>query len=117
VRVVHRPTGDGDANTIATTGEYADSWFSQARGLMFRRSIPEDYALVFRFSETKSRDLHMVFVPFSIDAVWLIDGTVERTARLKPWIGLAKAQADTILELPAGAASHVNPGDTIEIVE
>jgi len=116
VRVVHR--GDGGERTLATTVETADGVLAKARGLMFRRSIPDDYALVFRFDGAGRRDLHMLFVPFDIDAVWLRDGRVERVARLRAWLGIDRgAPADTVIELPAGAASDVEVGDEVELVE
>ncbi|WP_234972319.1 DUF192 domain-containing protein [Halobaculum gomorrense] len=102
---------------LATQVDVADSFGSQARGLMFRRSVPEEYALMFRFEEADSRSLHMLFVPFAIDAVWLVDGEVTKVKRLRPWIGLGWGTADTVIELPAGAAEDVEPGDSVEIVE
>ena len=83
---------------------------------MFRRSIPDDYGLVFRFDTAKKRDLHMLFVPFPIDAVWIVDREVTGVKRLRPWIGLGRANADTIVELPAGAADGVEVGDTVDVV-
>ena len=109
VRVLH----DGDV--LATEVDLADTTLARARGLMFRRSIPDDYALVFRFPAVGRRDVHMLFVPFPIDVVWLADGAVERVKTLRPWIGLGSARADLMLELPAGAAAGVEPGDSITI--
>ncbi|MFO7834377.1 MAG: DUF192 domain-containing protein [Halohasta sp.] len=118
MRLVHRPAGDAASETVlATEIATADSFWARTRGLMFRRSIPDDYALVFRFDEPGSRDLHMLFVPFAIDAVWLVDGEVIAVERLRPWLGLAKATADTVVELPAGAAADVEPGDTVALVD
>ena len=118
MRLVHRPAEDvASEAVIATEIEVADSFLSRACGLMFQRSIPEDYGLVFRFDEPASRDLHMVFVPFPIDAVWLVDDEVTAVERLRPWIGLGKATADTVLELPAGAAADIKPGDTVTLVD
>jgi hypothetical protein len=113
VHLVHER--DGTESTLATRVDVADSVFSQARGLMFRRSIPEDYALAFPFTSTKSRDLHMVFVPFDIDAVWTVDGRVTHVKRLAAWSGRGKAAADAIFELPAGAAAGVEPGDRVHL--
>jgi hypothetical protein len=115
VRVVHRPS-DGSERTLATNVERADSFLGRARGLMFRRSIPESHALVFRFARPVTRGLHMVFVPFDIDAVWVVDGRVDRVKRLRAWRGFGRGRADTILELPAGVADGVDPGDRIETV-
>jgi len=118
VRLVHRPANDSaPEGVLATEIEFADSFVARTRGLMFRRSLPDDYALVFRFDEPGSRDLHMVFVPFAIDAVWLVDDEVTAVERLRPWLGLGKATADTVVELPAGAAADVEPGDRIALVD
>ena len=126
MRVIHRSGAidpeDGSPSTpservLADDVEVADSFLSQARGLMFRRSVPDDYALVFRFEEPDSQSLHMAFVPFAIDAIWLVDGEGSKVKRLRPWIGLGWGTADTVIELPAGAADGVEPGDTVEIVE
>ncbi len=84
---------------------------------MFRRSVPDDYALVFRFDEAERRSLHMLFVPFPIDALWMVDGEVTKRARLSGWTGLGWGIADTIVELPAGAADGVDEGDSVELVE
>jgi len=57
----------------------------------------------------------MVFVPFDIDAVWVVDGVVTAVRRLQAWWGYASHRADLILELPAGAAATIKPGDGITI--
>ena len=82
---------------------------------MFRRSIPEEYALVFPFNGVESRTLHMLFVPFAIDAVWLVNGEVTATARLSPFVGIGRGDADTVVELPAGAADAVAVGDEVVV--
>ena len=116
MRLVHDPAG-GDSRTLADDVDVARSTLEQARGLMFRGSIPDGYALVFPFGGAESRWLHMLFVPFSIDALWLVDGEVTATARLAPFVGLARGRADTIVELPAGAADAVVVGDEVRLVE
>jgi uncharacterized membrane protein (UPF0127 family) len=116
VRLVHR-SDDGQRGTLATEVETADSFLSKAKGLMFRRSIPDDYALVFRFDEVAARDVHMVFVPFPLDVLWLQDGEVARKERLSPWTGLAEAEADQLIELPAGSADGVSVGDEVRLEE
>ena len=114
MRVVHEPT-DGAPRTIATQVDVADGILSQGRGLMLRRSIPDDYALVFPFGRAKKRGLHMLCVPFPIDAVWLVNGEVEAVNRLSAWIGHGRARADTVVELPAGAADGVEVGDRVRV--
>jgi hypothetical protein len=117
--VVWRPsddTGDVDGeHVLATTVETADSTLSQMRGLMGRSSIPDDYALAFRFSSVGRRSVHMLFVRFPIDVLWLRDETVVAKKTLSPWTGLGAEKADTLLELPAGAANDVSAGDTVEL--
>jgi uncharacterized membrane protein (UPF0127 family) len=104
---------DGDTRTLASTVDTADSFLAQARGLMFQRSIPDDYALVFPFGDPDVRDAHMVFVPFDIDAVWIEDEEVQHVQRLSAWTGRGNARCDTLVELPAGAADDVHVGDRV----
>ena len=115
MKLVYR-RDDGD-RTLAASVETADTFLAQARGLMFRRSVPEDYALAFRFREAERRSLHMVFVPFDIDALWVRDGRVEQKRRLSAWTGLGWGVADAIFELPAGAADGVEEGDAVALTE
>jgi uncharacterized membrane protein (UPF0127 family) len=113
-----RPDGerDGDdARVLASRVDVADSSLARARGLMFRRSVPADYALAFPFDGAAVRALHMLFVPFDIDAVWTVDGRVRRVERLDAWTGLARAEADLVFELPAGGAAAVTAGDRVEL--
>ena len=114
MRVVH-DDGTRTGTVLAGTVDTADSFLTQARGLMFRRSIPDDYALVFRFDGVASRDVHMVFVPFALDVLWLVDGEVQRKERLSAWTGIAKARADQLIELPAGSADRVDVGDEVRV--
>lgn len=104
-----------EGRELASSVEVADSIPTRARGLMFKRSIPDDYALVFMFDRAATRSVHMVFVRFPIDVLWVVDDVVERAAQLSPWVGFARARADTIIELPAGACSAVAPGDTVQV--
>lgn len=106
-----------DGEVLATEVEIADSLIAKARGLMFRRSIPDDYALVFPFDTAERRSVHMVFVPFPITVVWLVDERVERVDRLPPWTGLAWGRADTLIELPADRADTIEERDRIRLEE
>ena len=122
MRLIHEPAESGseggqpgESRTLATEVEVADSFFARMRGLMFRRSVPEEYALVFRFERPSVRSLHMLFVPFPVDAVWLVEGEVQQVEQLRPWTGFAWARGDVILELPAGAADAVEPGDRVRL--
>ncbi|WP_135301997.1 DUF192 domain-containing protein [Haloarcula amylovorans] len=111
--VVHDP--EGRSRTIAATVDRAETMFEQSRGLMFRRSIPEDYALVFPFDSVGRRFIHMLFVRFPLDVIWLADETVQRVSTLHPWRSMGYAKADAVLELPAGAADGVEAGDSVVV--
>jgi uncharacterized membrane protein (UPF0127 family) len=118
-RVVHEP-GQGGERVLATEVEVADSALARARGLMFRSSVPDGYALVMEMGtgllgRPGRQAVHMLFVRFPLDVVWLVDDEVERVARLRPWRGVASARADRILELPASAADGVESGDTVRV--
>lgn len=106
-----------DGETLADDVEVADGFVSRAVGLMFRRSVPDGYALVFEFSRERRVGLHMLFVPFPIDAVFLDpDGRVVSLRRLRPWLGYASERAETVVELPAGAADGIKEGDVLVFV-
>jgi Uncharacterized conserved protein len=106
---------------LATEVELAESIRARGIGLMFRSSLPEEHALVMEmgsglFGRPGRQMVHMLFVRFPIDVVWLVESTVQRVARMRPWRSFASARADCILELPAGTASDVEPGDTVRVV-
>lgn len=60
----------------------------------------------------------MLGVPAPIDAVFVdAAGVVLRVARLRPWLGFAAhPRAAAVLEVPAGAAAGVRPGDRLDIL-
>jgi len=113
VQLVHE-SGD-TPRILATDVDVADTMLSRMRGLMGRSSIPSSYALVFGFDDVGTRTVHMLFVRTALDVVWLVDHQVQRVATLSPWTGLARASADTLIELAPGAAADVSPGDTIRV--
>jgi uncharacterized membrane protein (UPF0127 family) len=113
MRVVHDP--DGAGRTLATQVDRAESMVEQARGVMFRRSLPDGYALVFPFDGVGRRFIHMLFVAVSLDVLWVADGEVQQVKRMHPWRSFGYAKADTVLELPAGAAQGVSAGDTVVV--
>ena len=119
-RIVHEPADDREERVLATEVEFADSMLARARGLMFRASIPEEYALVMEmgtglFGRPSVQAVHMLFVRFPIDVVWLVDDEVQQVAHMRPWRSIASARADRILELPAGNAEAVESGDTVRV--
>jgi uncharacterized membrane protein (UPF0127 family) len=102
---------DGDTDKIiAGEVELADSFWRRFRGLMFRRRFPPGKALFFKFNKPGCRGVHMYFVWFPIDLVYLDSSfnVVEVRARLKPWrVYWPKAVAKYLIELPARAVTRV----------
>ena len=122
MQVVHER--DGERRVLASTVELADTFSTQTKGLMFRESLPEDYAMVFEFEDppwwtpgvlAHLRSIHMLFVKVPLDVLWIHEGRVTQVSTLSPWTGLGLARADTIVELPAGAAAAVEPGDSVHV--
>lgn len=129
MEIRHDPVDDAggrDGRVLASNVEVAESLGEQTKGLMFREELPADYAMVFRFGEppwwtpkplANLRSIHMLFVKMPLDVLWLHDGVVQRVSTLSPWTGFGLDRADTIVELPAGAADGVSAGDRVTVVE
>jgi len=125
MRVLHEPD-PGGTRVLATAVERPASALAHAKGLRFRRELPEDYAFVMDVAGGSSLPLlggprwtvvDMLFVHVPLDVLWLAEGEVVGTKRLRPWTGVGAGKADTVIELPAGAASDVTVGDTVRVVE
>jgi hypothetical protein len=102
--------------------EVANSLWARFMGLMGRRSLADGDGLFL----TGSNGIHMFFMRFPIDAVFVgragSDGerpvlSVHRA--LRPWTGLVPLVrgADGVLELPVGAieSSGTLPGDRLRL--
>ena len=105
---------------LATRVELADSFGARFMGLMGRPPLPPGDGLWL----TRTSNIHMFFMRFPIDAVFLgrpaADGTrrvVAAHANLRQWTSVVwyARGADSCLELPAGtaAASATAVGDII----
>lgn len=99
-----------DGTVVATKVEFADTLFRQMKGLMFRRSIPKDYAMIFDVRRERYVDIHMMFVKFPLDVVYLNRDRriIDIKPALKPWVGFAlpKSPAQYVIELPAGSVER-----------
>jgi uncharacterized membrane protein (UPF0127 family) len=93
--------------------ELASVW-EQTRGAI-GRGVGD--GLWFRFDEPMWRFLHMLGVDEPVVALFVVDGVVSKRATLRPWVGAAVGQADTILELPADCdlADEIEPGDEVVV--
>lgn len=94
----------------------ADSLLAKAVGVMGRRGVPDETALVFPCDDVDRRFVHMIGVREPIRVWWVRDGALERSAHLSPWIGSGAADADLVVELPADAPD-LEPGTRVEIRE
>ncbi len=102
---------------------FADTAFQKFRGLMFRNRKEVDYAMVFDFGRASknSAAIHMLFVFFPIDVVYLLNGKVvdlyKGVTPFTPYIE-PKERADTLIELPQGAiwTSGIKLGDEIATI-
>jgi uncharacterized membrane protein (UPF0127 family) len=73
---------------IAKNIEFAKNILSQMIGLMFRKNIPFDYAMIFVLKKPSSVDVHMFFVFFPISVIFLDEKKkISGLAVLNPWIG------------------------------
>lgn len=105
-----------DGRTIAARVRLADSFWLRFRGLMLSPPLAEDEGLLL----LGSGSIHMLFMRFPIDAVFLDrENTVRHVAReLRPWTGSAICPgACACLELAAGAAADLGEGDRLRIEE
>ncbi len=87
---------------------------------MFRKSIPEGYAMVFDLHYERSVSIHMLFVPFPIDLIFL-DGDRIITGvrpRLNSWIGYATARRSSqfVIETPAGTLERYELSDGMRLI-
>jgi len=99
---------------------FANTPFEKFRGLMFRNRRDVNYALVFDFKKVlkNSAAIHMFFVFFPIDVVYLRDSKVVDLHReVKPFTAYLapKTRSDTLIELPQGTIwrSGISVGDEI----
>ncbi|MGC8816761.1 MAG: DUF192 domain-containing protein [Candidatus Hadarchaeum sp.] len=96
--------------TIARRVMLANSFFSRLRGLMFRKSLLPGEALFFIFARPGRNSVHMFFVRFPIDLIYLDAGfrVVEVRNSLRPWrFHRSRVVSSYLIELPAGTVSRL----------
>jgi len=90
---------------LATKTKNCKTIFSKAKGLMFTRER-ENEGLIFKFNTEQKWSIHMLFVFYPIDVLWLDKNkkVVDLRKELKPFILSAKPKQESsyIIELPAG---------------
>ena len=89
----------------------ADNPWTRFLGLQGRKSLALDEGMLFR----PAGSIHMFFMRFPIDAVFcdreLVVLHVERG--LQPWRTAGKRGAKVVIELRAGAAAGLEPGEQL----
>lgn len=107
-------TGKG---TVAADVRPAHGLVSRTRGLMFRAGLADGEALDIR----PCGSIHMMFMRFPIDAVFYDrDHRVTKVAKnVRPWTGVALGGkgARGVIEMRAGSASSLEPGDLLEFAD
>ena len=84
---------------IISNVERADTTFKRAFGLMLRTHIKSDYGLLFSFVGQTTCDVHMLFVPFDIDIIFLdCNNAVIDSCTLKAWTGRYKVDCCSFIE-------------------
>ncbi|MCX9009749.1 MAG: DUF192 domain-containing protein [Candidatus Methanoperedens sp.] len=97
---------------IAKNIELARTVPGQMLGLMFRSSIPPDYAMVFIMKRPSFIILHMLFMRFPIDVILLDEEKrIIWLSRLNPWSGYkAMGNIKYIIETGAGTIERYSLG-------
>ena len=89
--------------------QVADNFLQRLRGLMLRS--PESLPLGTGLLIAPCNSIHMMFMRFAIDVVYLAeDYTVVKTVKnVRPWLGISacfKKGTWAVLELPIGSIEH-----------
>ena len=103
--------------TIIKKSVFIDDILSKYIGLMF--SIKKDRALIFKFKDEKIISLHMLFVFYPIDVVFLDKNkiVVDKKEEFKPFAFYAsKKKAKFAIEMPSGTIkkAEIETGDKIK---
>jgi uncharacterized protein len=112
---VARIRNDSTGVVLAESAAVAKNPWTRFRGLMLRSRLNDGEGLIIK----PCGSIHMMFMRFRIDAVFFDKNLqVTRVRRgLRPWAGFAFGgrAARGVVELPAGAASVVEPGHQLAI--
>lgn len=88
----------------------ADNFFSRARGLMFRKE-KKDTAMVLSFKKPGRYSIHMFFVLFPIDVLWLDEKKriMQMNEHVVPWTPCVspKTKISYIVELSSGTLKNI----------
>ena len=99
-----------NGSVIAKKIEFARTIFRKTLGLMFRKDIPTDCAMIFVFEKPSSVGIHMFFMRFPIDVLFLNEEKkIAGLFRLNPWTGYkAMKGIRYVVEMKAGTIERYN---------
>jgi uncharacterized membrane protein (UPF0127 family) len=102
-----------DGTVICARCALAIRPWSRMRGLLGRSSLAPDEGMLFR----PARSIHMWFMRFAIDAIFCDRDlvVVDVVRDLAPGKFAARRGARQVIELAAGAAAGVKPGDRLSL--
>lgn len=108
---------------LADKAKLYEKFFFKARGLMFTMPLKKGRAIILEADEegVLSTTIHMIFVFFPIDVIWLnIEKKVVDVKRdvlpFSPWLS-PRDPAKYVVELPSSSAKHVKIGDFLKFNE
>ncbi len=106
-----------DQSLVGARVRRADTFWARFRGLMLAPELAEDEGLLI----SPCNSIHMMFMRFPIDAIFLDSGNCIRALyeKLRPWTGLSGWHRDvsSVLELKSGTIqkSGVRVNDTLRM--
>jgi uncharacterized membrane protein (UPF0127 family) len=102
-----------DGTVICARVSLAVNPLTRMRGLLGRPSLAVDEGILLR----PAGSIHMLFMRFSIDAVFLDRDlvVVDVVRGLRPWKLAARRGAKQVIELAEGAAAGVSAGDRLQL--
>jgi len=108
---------DSTGKKIIDRSRVAGTPFQKALGLMF--TVRHDYALIFPFKEDAVVDLHMFFVFFPIDVLYLdASKVIVEKATLFPFtFYFPKNKARYVIELPRGVGDALPVGERLDFAD
>ena len=102
---------------FSTTSVICSNPLTQIKGLMFSIPLRKDQSIIIKFNRERYIPIHMLFVFFPIDAVWLDSNNkiihIERN--IKPFTPLInpKKKAVAVLETPKNITKNLKVGDKL----
>ena len=101
----------GDGLTLFERVVVADRPLKRMKGLLGRASLGAGEGILLR----PASSIHMWFMRFAIDAVFLDEdlNVLDVRRAVRPWRIAAKRGAKSVLEVGAGQAAGVKPGDRL----